>query len=83
MSLLQNVAVGLRSLFQKEQVSHELDEELNGFLDMAAAEKMKNGLSHKDALRADDFLRDSDASLLQTDGRCASTRDFISQSWTT
>ena len=42
----------LRSLFRKEQVSHELDEELNGFLEMAAEEKMKQGMSRKDALRA-------------------------------
>jgi len=52
MSLLRNVARGLRSLFRKEQVSHELDEELNGFLEMAAEEKMKQGMTRKDALRA-------------------------------
>jgi putative ABC transport system permease protein len=52
MSLLRNVARGLRSLFRKEQVSRELDEELNGFLEMAAEEKMKQGMSPKDALRA-------------------------------
>jgi predicted permease len=52
MSLLRNIAIGLRSLFRKEQVSHELDEELNGFLEMAAEEKMKHGMTRKDALRA-------------------------------
>src|SRR5712664_1593879 len=52
MSLLRNIAIGLRSLFRKEQVSQELDEELNGFLEMAAEEKMKEGMSRKDALRA-------------------------------
>jgi predicted permease len=52
MSLLRNIASGIRSLFRKEQVSHELDEELNGFLEMAAEEKMKQGMSRKDALRA-------------------------------
>jgi ABC-type antimicrobial peptide transport system permease subunit len=52
MSLLRNIAGGLRSLFRKEQVSHELDEELNGFLEMAAEEKMKKGMSRTDALRA-------------------------------
>ena len=52
MSLLRNIASGLRSLFRKEQVSRELDEELNGFLDMAVEEKMKQGMSRKDALRA-------------------------------
>jgi hypothetical protein len=52
MSLLRNLADGLRSLFRKEQASEELDEELNGFLEMAAEEKMKEGISRKDALRA-------------------------------
>ena len=52
MALLRNIASGLRSLFRKEQVSQELDEELNGFLEMSAGEKMKQGMNHKDALRA-------------------------------
>jgi predicted permease len=51
MSLLRHIASGLRSLFRKEQVSQELDEELNGFLEMAAEEKMKQGMSREDALR--------------------------------
>src|ERR1700747_124928 len=52
MSLLRSITSGLRSLLRKEQVSQELDEELNGFLEMAAEEKMKQGMSRKDALRA-------------------------------
>ena len=52
MSLLRSVTGGLRSLFRKEQVGQELDEELNGFLEMAAEEKMKQGMSRNDALRA-------------------------------
>src|SRR5260370_28785288 len=52
MSLVQNITSGLRSLFRKKQVSQELDEELNGFLEMAAEEKIKEGMSRKDALRA-------------------------------
>src|SRR6267154_2239402 len=52
MSLLRNIASGLRSLFRKEDVEGQLDEELRGFLDMAAEEKMKRGMSRKDALRA-------------------------------
>ena len=43
---------GLRSLFRKEQADAELDEELRGFLDMAAEEKTKDGISHTDAIRA-------------------------------
>jgi predicted permease len=52
MSLLRNIAGGLRSLFRKQQVSQELDEELNAFLEMAAEEKIKHGMSRKEALRA-------------------------------
>jgi putative ABC transport system permease protein len=52
MSLLRSIAGGLRSLFRKQQVRHELDEELRHFLEMAAEEKMKQGMSRKDALRA-------------------------------
>ena len=52
MSLLRSLSDGLRSLFRKEQVGQELDEELRGFLDMAAEEKMKQRMSRKDALRA-------------------------------
>jgi predicted permease len=52
MSLLRNLSDGLRSLFRKERVNQELVEELNGFLEMAAEEKMKQGMSRKDALRA-------------------------------
>src|SRR6202045_1054076 len=52
MSLLRGLLRGLRSLFRKERVEGELDEELRGFLDMAAEEKMKQGMSRREALRA-------------------------------
>src|SRR5215470_15427416 len=52
MSLLRTIVIGLRSLFRRERVARELDEELNGFLEMAAEEKMKQGMSRRDALRA-------------------------------
>src|ERR1700747_2356705 len=52
MSFLRNINSGLRSLFRKEQVDRELDEELGAYLEMQAAEKMKQGMSQKDALRA-------------------------------
>ena len=48
MSLLRSLCDGLRSLFRKERVEGELDEELRGFLEMAAEEKMKQGMSRKD-----------------------------------
>ena len=51
MSLLRNITTGLRSLFRKEQVDRELDEELRAYQAMAAEEKMKDGISPKQALR--------------------------------
>src|SRR6266576_3274482 len=51
MSLFRNFASGLRSLFRKNQVDRELDEELGAYLEMEAAEKMRQGVSRKDALR--------------------------------
>jgi len=39
-------------LFRKEQVDKELNEELGSYLEMAADEKMKDGMTRKDALRA-------------------------------
>src|SRR2546427_8671193 len=51
MSLLRNITIGLRSLFRKEQVDRELNEELGAYLEMEAAEKMRQGVSRKDALR--------------------------------
>jgi hypothetical protein len=52
MSLLRTLASGFRSLFRKEQVDQELDDELIDFLEMAVEEKMKQGMSRKDALRS-------------------------------
>src|SRR5205807_8338272 len=52
MPFLRNITSGLRSLFRKEQVDRELNEELGAYLEMEAAEKMKQGMSRRDALRA-------------------------------
>jgi predicted permease len=46
------MAIGFRSLFRKKRVEGDLDEEVNTFLEMAAQEKMKQGMSRIDALRA-------------------------------
>jgi predicted permease len=52
MSLLRNLGSGLRSLFRKEHADRELDEELRAYQEMAAEEKMRQGISSQDALRA-------------------------------
>ena len=51
MSLLRNIRSGLRSLFRKDQVDRELDEELRAYQEIATEEKMKQGMSRKEALR--------------------------------
>src|SRR6266404_7182587 len=80
MSLLRNIASGLRSLFRKEQVSQELDEELNGFLEMAAEEKMKQGMSRKDALRAVRLER-GNLEVTKEEVRSASWESFVETLW--
>ena len=52
MSLLRNLISGLRALFHKEQVEHEMDEELKGYLDDAVKDKIRTGMSRHEALRA-------------------------------
>jgi hypothetical protein len=49
--MLRKITSGLRSLFRKERVDQELNEEF-AYLEMAAEEKIKQGTSRKDALRA-------------------------------
>jgi predicted permease len=50
--MLRNITRGLRSLFRKERVDKELNEELGAYLEMAAEEKMKDGMSRKEAFRS-------------------------------
>jgi putative ABC transport system permease protein len=52
MSLLRNLASGLRGLFRKEQVEREMDEELRGYQDASVNEKMRRGMSREVAVRA-------------------------------
>ena len=49
---LQSVFAGLRALFQKRQVEHDMNEELRAYLDAAVQEKIRAGMSQEEALRA-------------------------------
>src|ERR1700719_3178875 len=80
MSLLRNIASGLRSLFRKEQVSQELDEELDGFLEMAAEEKMREGMSRKEALRAV-RLEQGSQEVTKEAVRAAGWQSFVETLW--
>jgi predicted permease len=45
MNWLTNLQTGLRSLFSKQRVDRELDEELQGYLEASAAHKQRSGMS--------------------------------------
>src|SRR5712691_1280279 len=80
MALLRNIASGLRSLIRKERVGRELDEELNSFLEMAAEERMKQGMSRKDALRAV-RLEQGNLEVTKEVVRSAGWESFVETSW--
>jgi len=50
--MLRNLWSGLAGLLRKEQVEREMDEELGEFLDAAAQENMRGGMSRAEAARA-------------------------------
>jgi putative ABC transport system permease protein len=52
MSVLKVIGGGLRALFRKQQEERELDEELRAYVESAAEEKMRIGMSREDAWRA-------------------------------
>jgi predicted permease len=49
---LRSIVAGLRALFHKQEVEQEMDEELRGYLDAAAKEKMRSGMGPAEAQRA-------------------------------
>jgi predicted permease len=52
MNWFTNIAKGIASLFQRQGVEHELDEELQGYLEASVAHKKRNGLTEEEARRA-------------------------------
>jgi len=49
---IQAIVSGLRALLRKKQVEQEMDEELRGYLDAAAKDKMRSGMAPQEAQRA-------------------------------
>ncbi|HEY6944259.1 MAG TPA: ABC transporter permease [Candidatus Acidoferrum sp.] len=80
MSMWRNVAAGLLSLLQKKRVQGDLKEELGDFLERAANEKMKQGMSHKEALRAVRLERGS-LEVSREEVRSAGWESFLETSW--
>jgi len=52
MSIFRNFIAGLRTLFRKEQVEQELDEEVRGYIEALAEEKIRTGMFREQAMRA-------------------------------
>jgi predicted permease len=52
MNWLTNLSTGLKSLFQKQRVERELDEEMDGFLEASIAQKQSRGMAPDAARRA-------------------------------
>src|SRR6516165_7507357 len=52
MAFIRKLTSGLRSLFREQQVNRELDEELRSYFEMAAEEKIRRGMSPREARRA-------------------------------
>ncbi len=52
MNWLKNFAKGIASLFHREDVERELDEELQGYLEASAAHKRRDGMTEEEARRA-------------------------------
>jgi putative ABC transport system permease protein len=80
MSLLRNLAGGLRALFRKERVEAELDTELNEFLRLAIEDKMKQGMDRQQALRAVRLERGG-LEATKEEVRTAGWESFIETCW--
>ena len=80
MSFLRNITSGLRSLFQKKQVDRDLNEELSAYLEMAAEEKIKDGMSRKEGLRAVRLERGS-LELTKEAVRSGAWESFVEKCW--
>src|ERR1700756_2294386 len=80
MSLLRSLSEGFRSLFREKHVEKELDEALRGFLEMAAEEKIKEGMNRQDALRAVRLER-GNLEVTKEVVRAASWESFVETCW--
>src|SRR5258706_6649630 len=80
MAFLRNIVTGLRLLFRKERVDRELDEELGAYLEMAAAEKMKQGMTRHEAFRAVRLERGS-PEVTKEIVRSATWESFLETCW--
>jgi predicted permease len=52
MGLLSNIAQGIRSLFHRDPIERDMDDELRGFLEASTADKLRRGMPAEQAARA-------------------------------
>ena len=76
----RSLASGLRTLLRRKHTDSELSEELNGFLEMAADEKLHQGMSRPDALRAV-RLRHGSLEIAKEEVRSAAWESFLETCW--
>src|SRR6266699_5841378 len=77
---LYTIPLRLRSLFRWAQADQELNEELGAYLEMEAAEKMKQGMSRKDAVRAVRLERGT-LEITKETVRSAGWESFVERCW--
>ncbi|HEX4379035.1 MAG TPA: ABC transporter permease [Candidatus Acidoferrum sp.] len=80
MSFLRKMTTGLGTLFRKEQTDRELTEELSNFTEMAAQEKMKQGMTREEALRAV-RLELGTVDIAKEEVRSATWESFVENLW--
>src|SRR5215813_14000386 len=80
MSLLRNIASGLRSLFRRKQVDCELNDELSTYLEMAVQEKINRGISPEEA-RRDVRLEQGTADVAKEIVSAAAWESFVETLW--
>ena len=52
MGLLSNISQGIRSLFHRDSIEREMDDELRGFVEASTADKVRHGMPAEQATRA-------------------------------
>jgi putative ABC transport system permease protein len=80
MTLLQNILSGLQALIRKKRRDSDLDEEVRVYLEMAAEEKVKQGLSRKEALR-EVRLEQGRVDTTREEVAAASWESFVERLW--
>lgn len=80
MSLLRKITRGLRSLFHKEQVDRDLSDEISAFTELATQEKMKQGMTHEEALRAT-RLDHGTVEIAKEEVRSVTWESFLENAW--